>query len=38
MGSGIPLFGEFIKQTSLELTDSKIYDSGVLLVNYQVNN
>ncbi len=36
MGSGIPLFGEVIKPTSLELTDSKIYESGVLLLNYQV--
>ncbi|MEM7715026.1 MAG: dihydrofolate reductase family protein [Cyanobacteria bacterium P01_A01_bin.68] len=35
MGSGIPLFGKVIKPTALELTDSKIYESGVLLVNYQ---
>ena len=38
MGSGIPLFGELIKPTALELTDSKIYESGVVLLNYQVNN
>ncbi len=36
MGSGIPLFGEVIKPTSLELTNSKIYESGVLLLNYRV--
>lgn len=35
MGSGIPLFGEVIKPTYLELTDSKIYESGVVLLNYQ---
>ncbi|MEO1429890.1 MAG: dihydrofolate reductase family protein [Cyanobacteria bacterium J06633_8] len=38
MGSGIPLFGEVIKPTSLELTDSKIYESGVVLLNYLVKN
>ena len=31
MGSGIPLFGRAIKQTGLELTDSKIYRSGFVL-------
>ncbi|MEO0843599.1 MAG: dihydrofolate reductase family protein [Cyanobacteria bacterium J06643_5] len=35
MGSGIPLFGEVIQPTALELTDSKIYESGVLLVSYK---
>ena len=35
MGSGIPLFGEVIKPTALELIDSKIYESGVLLVSYK---
>ena len=35
MGSGIPLFGEVIQPTSLELTDSKIYENSVLLVSYQ---
>ena len=34
MGSGIPLFGRAIEQTALELTDSKIYQSGVVLLNY----
>ncbi len=38
MGSGIPLFGEVIKPTFLELTDSKIYENGVVLVNYRVKN
>ncbi len=38
MGSGIPLFREVIKPTSVELTDSKIYESGVVLVNYRVKN
>ena len=38
MGSGIPLFGEVIKPTALELTDSKIYESGVVLVNYRVKS
>ena len=38
MGSGIPLFGEVIKPTALELTDSKVYQSGVLLLNYQVKS
>ncbi|MGB6299822.1 MAG: dihydrofolate reductase family protein [Rivularia sp. (in: cyanobacteria)] len=38
MGSGIPLFGEVIQPTALELTDSKVYESGVLLVNYQVQH
>ena len=35
MGSGIPLFGEVIKPTALKLTDSKIYESGVVLVSYK---
>ncbi len=36
MGSGIPLFREAIAQTNLELTDSKIYGNGVLLLHYRV--
>ncbi|KST63411.1 dihydrofolate reductase family protein [Mastigocoleus testarum] len=36
MGSGIPLFGRAIEQTTLELTNSKIYRSGIILLNYQV--
>ena len=36
MGSGISLFGEVIQPTALKLTDSKVYESGVVLVNYHV--
>lgn len=36
MGSGTPLFGRAIEQTTLELSDSKIYQSGVVLLNYLV--
>jgi dihydrofolate reductase len=36
MGSGIPLFREAIAQTDLELTDSKIYGNGVLVLHYRV--
>ncbi|NJM23435.1 MAG: dihydrofolate reductase [Richelia sp. RM2_1_2] len=35
MGSGIPLFAEVIKQTSLELTKNKIYGNGVLVLHYR---
>lgn len=38
MGSGIPLFAGVVKQTSLELCDSKIYDNGVLVLYYRVKN
>lgn len=37
LGSGIPLFSGVIKQTALELTDSKIYENGVVLLFYRVN-
>jgi dihydrofolate reductase len=36
MGSGIPLFSGAIAQTNLELTDSKIYGNGVLVLHYRV--
>ncbi len=36
LGSGIPLFSGVIKQTDLELTDSKIYKNGVVLLFYRV--
>jgi dihydrofolate reductase len=36
MGSGIPLFAGVIKQTSLELSDRKIYVNGVLVLHYRV--
>lgn len=35
-GSGIPLFSGEIPQTSLELISSKVYDNGVVLLQYQV--
>ncbi|NJL79791.1 MAG: dihydrofolate reductase [Richelia sp. SM2_1_7] len=35
MGSGIPLFAEVIKQTSLELTKNKIYGNSVLVLHYR---
>lgn len=36
MGSGIPLVSGVIPQTALELTNSKIYGNGVLVVHYRV--
>jgi dihydrofolate reductase len=36
MGSGIPLFSGGIEQTALELTNSKIYNNGVLLLHYRI--
>ncbi|NEP20273.1 MAG: dihydrofolate reductase [Leptolyngbya sp. SIO4C1] len=36
MGSGIPLFSDVIQQTALALSDRKIYDNGVLLLDYRV--
>lgn len=35
-GSGIPLFSGVVKQTDLELTGSKVYGNGVVLLNYRV--
>ncbi len=35
-GSGIPLFGRGIEQTSLDLTDSTIYSTGHVLLHYVV--
>ncbi|HJQ71539.1 MAG TPA: dihydrofolate reductase family protein [Blastocatellia bacterium] len=35
-GSGIPLFSGPIKQTDLELTGSKVYANGVILLTYRV--
>ena len=37
-GSGIPLFLGAIKQTDLELIDSKIYANGVVFLQYRVRN
>jgi dihydrofolate reductase len=36
MGSGISLFSGVIQQTALELTNSKIYENGVLLLHYRL--
>lgn len=36
MGSGIPLFAGVIQQNALELTNHKIYENGVLLVDYRI--
>jgi dihydrofolate reductase len=38
LGSGIPLFSGVVQQTSLELTDSKIYDNGFMLLHYRVKH
>ena len=35
-GTGLPLFSETLKQGALELIDSKVYASGVVLLHYQV--
>ena len=37
-GSGIPLFSGAVKQIDLELTGSKVYASGVVLLNYRVKS
>ena len=37
-GSGIPLFSRTIKQTDLELSNSKIYANGVVFLQYRVKN
>jgi dihydrofolate reductase len=37
-GTGIPLFSGAIKQTDLELTGSKVYANGVVLLRYGVKN
>ena len=37
-GKGIPLFSSSIKQTELELLDSKTYESGVVLLRYRVKH
>lgn len=35
-GKGIPLFGSSSKKVALKLLDTKAYDSGVLLLSYQL--
>lgn len=36
LGSGIPLFSGVIQQTSLKLTNSKIYNNGFMLLHYRL--
>jgi dihydrofolate reductase len=37
-GSGIPLLSRISRPIDLELTGSKVYENGVLLLNYRVKN
>jgi riboflavin biosynthesis pyrimidine reductase len=37
-GSGIPLLSRSSRLIDLELTGSKVYENGVLLLNYRVKN
>ncbi len=37
-GKGIPLFSGLVKVANLELTDSKIYSSGHVLLHYRVKH
>jgi dihydrofolate reductase len=36
MGSGISLFSGVIPQTALEVTNTRLYDNGVLMLHYRV--
>lgn len=38
LGSGIPLFSSVIQLTYLELTNSKIYNNGFMLLHYRVKH
>ena len=38
LGAGIPLFAGVFKQTMLELTNSKVYNNGFMLLHYQVKH
>lgn len=38
LGSGIPLFTGIFKQTVLELTNSKVYNNGFMLLHYRVKH
>jgi len=38
LGCGIPLFSGVIQQTSLELTGSKIYNNGFMLLQYRLKH
>jgi dihydrofolate reductase len=36
LGKGIPLFGEGIPTTSLELMNHRVYDNGFMLVHFRL--
>lgn len=38
LGSGIPLFSGVVQQTSLELTHSRIYSNGFMLLHYRMKH
>lgn len=38
LGSGIPLFSGDVQQTDLELTDSKVYRNGFMLLHYRLKH
>jgi dihydrofolate reductase len=38
LGSGITLFAGIFKQTVLELTNSKVYNNGFMLLHYRVKH
>lgn len=38
LGAGISLFAGIFKQTMLELTNSKVYNNGFMLIYYQVKH
>jgi dihydrofolate reductase len=38
LGAGIPLFAGVFKQTVLELTKSKVYNNGFMLLHYRVKH
>jgi dihydrofolate reductase len=38
LGSGIPLLSSISRHIDLELTGSKIYENGVVLLNYRVKS
>ncbi|WP_373540017.1 hypothetical protein [Chamaesiphon sp.] len=38
IGAGIPLFAGIFKQTVLELTNSKIYNNGFMLLYYRLKH
>jgi dihydrofolate reductase len=38
LGAGIPLFAGIFKQTVLELTKSKVYNNGFMLLHYRVKH